>query len=84
MCWPACFDDWSGPAWPIADTEAATFAAELAHEYLQGLASTGGQPEPFARARAMNRARRNLLDHADPAVRVSFHLAAALEMYGLG
>jgi hypothetical protein len=69
--------------WPIADVEAATFATELVHQYLDGL-GPAGKVTPSARARALNRARRAVLDHADPACRVTTHLAAAFEMYGLG
>lgn len=69
--------------WPIADTEAATFVTEVVHQYLNALARNGGL-EPFARARALNRARSKLLDGVDQRFRVSTHLASAFEIYGLG
>ncbi len=69
--------------WPIADVEAATFATEMVHQYLEGIQRTGG-PAPFARARALNNARRRLLDHPDPAFHISFQLASAFDIYGLG
>jgi CHAT domain-containing protein len=69
--------------WPIADTEAATFVAELAHQYMLAVDGERGR-ERFARSRALNEARKYLLDHSDPRYRVSWHLAAAFELYGLG
>jgi hypothetical protein len=68
--------------WPIADTEAATFVTALVAEYLEERRKRGAQT-PFLRARALNQTRRALLQASDP-VRVSFHLAAAFELYGLG
>jgi hypothetical protein len=68
--------------WPIADTEAATFAAEVVHRYLAAL--RGGAPVPFARSRALNQARRELVDHPSNAVRVSSHVASAFEIFGRG
>jgi hypothetical protein len=68
--------------WPIADTEAATFAAEVVHHYL--LALRGDAPGPFARSRALNQARRKLVDHPSDAVRVSSHVASAFEIFGRG
>lgn len=69
--------------WPIADVEAATLTTEIVHQYLLGLAGKT-QMEPFARARALNRARCELVDHEDERVRIGMHLASAFEMYGLG
>ena len=69
--------------WPIADLEAAVLVVEFVNEYLRELARTG-VVRPFDRARALNRARRRTLYGGSLPVRVSFHQAAAFEMYGLG
>lgn len=71
--------------WPIADAEAATFATEVVKHYIEAL-EQHGRAAPFLRARALNGARKRLLD--DPTlpetVRVGEHLASAFEIYGRG
>ncbi|MCY2989642.1 MAG: hypothetical protein NTY19_17460, partial [Planctomycetota bacterium] len=65
--------------WPIADTETARFTQLLVDEYLAAAqAANGGVLPLFARAfrRALDRA------EADP--EITFHLAAAFDLYGLG
>ncbi len=69
--------------WPIADMETATFTSEVVREYLavaDAAVDAGRALPPFSRARALNRARRRLLASHD----ITFHLAAAFEIYGLG
>jgi len=69
--------------WPIADCESATFAVEVMRFYLEEAERNDGPLPPFARARALNRARRALVDRDAP-VRVTEHLAAAFEIYNFG
>ncbi len=69
--------------WPVADVEAAALAAELVHQYATAV-ENGMAATPFARARALNRARRALLDEGDARYRVGRHLASAFEIYGRG
>jgi len=68
--------------WPVADTETAALASELVRDYVNeiGAVCAGSFPPPFVRARAFNRARRRLLNTGV----ISFHVAAAFEIYGLG
>jgi hypothetical protein len=69
--------------WPIADNETASLGSAIVREYLAEVAKLNGNGERlpvFARARALNRARR--LAIASGAV--SMHLAAAFEIFGLG
>ncbi len=70
--------------WPIADTETALLTAELIREYQQTVnahRAAGDRRVPsFARARALNRARRRLLASG----KITDHVAAAFEIYGLG
>jgi hypothetical protein len=68
--------------WPIADTEAATFLTELFRHYCENLECT--RRRHFARARALNQTRNALVDHPDPTVRVTRHLASSFELYGRG
>jgi len=73
--------------WPIADTETALLVSELVREYMETVQNNPNGPTaplpPFARARALNRVRRRLLDGGDKRD-VTFHLASAFEIYGLG
>jgi CHAT domain-containing protein len=62
--------------WKIADREAAIFGAEVVRQYLES--PTG----PFRRARALNKARKTLLNTNN--TRVSWHLASAFEIHGRG
>jgi hypothetical protein len=64
--------------WKVADREAATLAAEVVRQYL------GAAPGAFRRARALNRARRQLLLPCEEGPAVSWHLASAFEIYGRG
>lgn len=69
--------------WPIADTEAATFIIEVVHQYLE-LMRREDWFSSFVRARALNRARHTLVGDGTDPFSVSFHLASAFEVYGLG
>ena len=69
--------------WPIADLEAAVLLGEFLNEYFK-VQRGKGVVQLFDRARAFNRARRNLLEQRCPLLGISLHLAAAFEMYGLG
>lgn len=69
--------------WPIADTETARFTQLLVDEYLaaaQAAKSDGGVLPLFARARAFRRA----LERAQADPDITFYLAAAFDLYGLG
>ena len=68
--------------WPIADTEAACFILEMVNEYLTLCQKKGGVGR-FDRARALNHARRAMLNHPSDVLRVSMHQAAAFDIYGL-
>lgn len=68
---------------PIADREAAAFAAEVVKCYLDEAADHSVPLPPFTRARALNRARRRLLAKDSP-VPITTHLAAAFDIYNLG
>ena len=68
------------PRWPIADREAATLAVELVNRYL--LERRSGSPAWVSAARALNAARRDLLNNPPrPDCRISRHLAAAFDSY---
>lgn len=67
--------------WPIADNETAIFTEEIVRQYIARAEANPTAPTPpFARARALNAARRRLLENDD----ITFHLASAFEIYGLG
>lgn len=72
--------------WPIADVEAAFFAATFIDEYLKATDRHGGLLPPFARARLLNKVRQRLTQpHAgSEQPLVSRHLAHTFELYGLG
>lgn len=72
--------------WPIADIEAAVFAAEFIREYLQATNENDGLLPLFARARLLNQVRLRLTTVApgSEVSPVSQHLAHAFELYGLG
>ena len=65
---------------PIADTEAAHFAAEFVDQYMTRLTNPPHGNAPFLRARAFNACRRVFRD-SDV---VTDHLIQAFELYGLG
>lgn len=71
-----------GARWPISDIEAAEFVAQMVREYIVEIGERP-QLESFERARAFNRARRQVLDRTNHR-RVTFHQAAAFDFYGLG
>ena len=64
--------------WKISDFEAAQFAAEFVNEYISEMKRIDSE-YPFLRARALNRARRRVLASG----RVTHHLVAAFDIYGL-
>jgi hypothetical protein len=67
--------------WLIADSETAELTSEFLHQYLEAVGNRGDlTPPAFARARALNRACRRLLETGA----ITFHLAAAFQIYGLG
>jgi hypothetical protein len=68
--------------WKIADAEAARFIAEVLDQYRR--LREHASDMPFARARALNQARRNLVGPVEDPTKVSFHLASAFEVYGRG
>ena len=65
--------------WTIADIETAVFVSEVVNEYLAGRSE---MPERFAAARALNRARKNLLHRSSSSQKVTAHLASAFDVYG--
>ena len=69
--------------WDIADDEAATLVVEVLARYLIGHA-TGRTLAPFERARALNAARKALLNGSLRAAGLTGHVAAAFEVYGFG
>jgi hypothetical protein len=68
--------------WKIADAEAAGFITEVLRHYRRQVGD-GQTFVPFARARALNEARKQLVGPVEEQGRVSFHLASAFEIYGV-
>jgi CHAT domain-containing protein len=69
--------------WPIADVEAAELASTFMEEYSKEI-GLDGKVLPFGRARAFHRARMTLLNHMHEDRRISFQVATAFDLYGLG
>lgn len=74
--------------WPIAgDERLAKFVTRVVENYLQLLQATGGKPAEMIRARALNMARKQMLDEKGRATlpeHTAFHAVTAFELYGLG
>jgi hypothetical protein len=67
--------------WPVSAAEAAAFASEVTHQYLELRKENPGSPAGL-RARALARARRRLAGRG--VAPIGLNTAAAFELYGLG
>lgn len=69
--------------WVIADQESAIFMGEFLKQYLHSYRKQN-KVRPFDRARALNRARRNVISGRCSSIPVGQHAVGAFEMFGLG